>query len=99
MFFETSAKTAHNVETAFFSTALIILENINKGEYDLSNEVPLPSTMLTPSPYRALASNQGTPCPTRLPKIKIIRKAAESKLAAPVTTTRKGAATESIETP
>jgi GTPase SAR1 family protein len=39
MFFETSAKTAHNVENAFLTTAQIILDNINKGEYDLSNEV------------------------------------------------------------
>ena len=39
MFFETSAKTALNVEKAFFTTTSTILDNINKGEYDLSNEV------------------------------------------------------------
>lgn len=39
MFFETSAKTAQNVEKAFMNTTQIILENIEKGEYDLSNEV------------------------------------------------------------
>ena len=39
MFFETSAKTAFNVEAAFMATTEIILENIEKGEYDLSNEV------------------------------------------------------------
>lgn len=39
MFFETSAKTSHNVEKAFMSTAQVIFENIKKGEYDLSNEV------------------------------------------------------------
>ena len=38
-FFETSAKTAQNVEEAFLSTANIILDNIERGEYDLSNEV------------------------------------------------------------
>lgn len=38
-FFETSAKTAQNVEEAFLSTANIILDNIEKGQYDLSNEV------------------------------------------------------------
>ncbi len=39
MFFETSAKTALNVEEAFLTTAGIIAKNIEKGEYDLTNEV------------------------------------------------------------
>lgn len=39
MFFETSAKIAINVEEAFLSTAKLILENIEKDEYDLTNEV------------------------------------------------------------
>lgn len=39
MFFETSAKTALNVEKAFLTTAGIISENIERGEYDLTNEV------------------------------------------------------------
>jgi Ras-related protein Rab-2A len=39
LFFETSAKTALNVEKAFLTTTNLILENIKKGEYDLSNEV------------------------------------------------------------
>ena len=39
MFFETSAKTALNVEEAFLTTAQIISENIERGEYDLTNEV------------------------------------------------------------
>lgn len=39
MFFETSAKTSLNVENAFMTTTQLILENIEKGEYDLSNEV------------------------------------------------------------
>ena len=41
MFFETSAKTAFNVEAAFMATTQKILENIERGEYDLSNEVNL----------------------------------------------------------
>lgn len=41
MFFETSAKTAQNVEESFLSTASLILDNIDKGEYDLTNEVKL----------------------------------------------------------
>lgn len=41
MFFETSAKIAINVEEAFLSTAKLILENIEKDEYDLTNEVSL----------------------------------------------------------
>lgn len=39
MFFETSAKTAQNVEDAFLSTASLILDKINKNEYDLTNDV------------------------------------------------------------
>ena len=38
MFFETSAKTALNVEKAFLTTTTLIFDNIMKGEYDLSNE-------------------------------------------------------------
>ena len=41
MFFETSAKTALNVEEAFLTTAQIISENIERGEYDLTNEVSI----------------------------------------------------------
>merc|ERR1719247_2407850 len=38
IFQETSAKTAQNVEKAFFSTAQKINENIQTGAYDLNNE-------------------------------------------------------------
>ena len=38
IFFETSAKTALNVEKAFETATKVILENIDKGEYDLGNE-------------------------------------------------------------
>jgi len=38
LFFETSAKTSLNVEKAFYQTTEIILNNIAKGEFDLSNE-------------------------------------------------------------
>lgn len=41
MFFETSAKNALNVEKAFMTMTQTILDNIDKGEYDLSNEVLL----------------------------------------------------------
>lgn len=39
VFQETSAKTAHNVEAAFASTAKKISENIQTGAYDLTSEV------------------------------------------------------------
>merc|ERR1711934_1154354 len=35
---ETSAKTAHNVEEAFFDTAKEIYNKVQKGEFDFSNE-------------------------------------------------------------
>ena len=57
MFFETSAKTALNVEKAFLTTTQIILDNIIKGEYDLTNEVSTTPKLLLKSyisPYRAL---------------------------------------------
>ena len=38
IFMETSAKTAHNVETAFLKTAEEILRKIMSGEIDASNE-------------------------------------------------------------
>lgn len=38
IFMETSAKTANNVEAAFLETARQIVENINNGVYDLSDE-------------------------------------------------------------
>ena len=38
LFFETSAKTAVNVEKTFELMAQMISDNIDKNEYDLSNE-------------------------------------------------------------
>ena len=38
IFLETSAKTAHNVEEAFTSTAAAIYKNIENGVYDVTNE-------------------------------------------------------------
>ena len=37
-FLETSAKTAQNVKLAFEQTSSMVLENIDNGVYDLSNE-------------------------------------------------------------
>ena len=39
VFMETSAKTAMNVEQAFIGTAKSIYEKIQRGEFDVSNEV------------------------------------------------------------
>jgi len=56
IFFETSAKTANNVEEAFIQTAQKIYEKIQSGVYDVGNEgngikVGLPSTNApTPGP-------------------------------------------------
>lgn len=41
VFFETSAKTAENVEEAFVSTAQKIYEKIQQGVYDVQSEVGL----------------------------------------------------------
>ena len=38
MFYETSAKTAYNVEKAFLSTTSTISENIESGLYDMGND-------------------------------------------------------------
>lgn len=38
IFLETSAKTAQNVEEAFLQTAQKIYDNIQSGQYDLSND-------------------------------------------------------------
>lgn len=58
MFFETSAKIAINVEDAFLSTAKLILENIERNEYDLTNEVRHPKTNFLEYRY------QTRQCPT-----------------------------------
>jgi len=36
---ETSAKTAHNVDAAFSKTAELVLDQIEQGKIDASNEV------------------------------------------------------------
>ena len=38
IFYETSAKTANNVEQAFVQSAVVINENIKNGQYDLRTE-------------------------------------------------------------
>ena len=38
IFFETSAKTAENVETSFLQSAITINDNIKNGSYDLRTE-------------------------------------------------------------
>ena len=39
MFFETSAKTGHNIEEVFFESSKLIAKKISEDFYDLSNEV------------------------------------------------------------
>ena len=41
LFFETSAKTNHNIDQVFTESAKEIKKRINDGCYDLSNEVIL----------------------------------------------------------
>ncbi|KAF5479721.1 hypothetical protein F2P56_000518 [Juglans regia] len=43
LFLEASARTAQNVEEAFIRTAAKILQNIQEGVFDVSNEVTLKS--------------------------------------------------------
>jgi Ras-related protein Rab-2A len=38
IFFETSAKTGHNIEEAFVHSATVINDNIKNGQYDLRTE-------------------------------------------------------------
>jgi Ras-related protein Rab-2A len=38
IFMETSAKTGKNVENVFYTSAKLIWDNIEKSQYDLSNE-------------------------------------------------------------
>ncbi|MCH96066.1 ras-related protein RABB1b, partial [Trifolium medium] len=45
LFMEASAKTAQNVEEAFIKTAAKILQNIQDGVFDVSNEVTIYSQL------------------------------------------------------
>ncbi|KAH0626232.1 hypothetical protein JD844_001077 [Phrynosoma platyrhinos] len=63
VFLETSARTATNVEEAFLSTAKAIYRKVQKGQFDLANEMDFISQPCNFSFCREMASGLGPSVP------------------------------------